>query len=96
MGRMMPRRVRAVWSLQKYLVNSAESPPSAGLRSEVSSFGPRMYCSYRKSGEAVGVITTHIDEILGCGGPHLLPKAGFISEKRSRELEYTWTWNLPR
>ena len=74
-------------SLHKYLANSAESLSSAGLRFAVSSLGPRMYFIFRKSGKAVGVITTHIDDISGCGEHDLLLRAWKFPEKRSGELK---------
>ena len=60
---------------RKSLGSCVESPPSVGLRIAASSFDPRMYSFFRKSGEAAGAITTHIDNILGCGEAGLLQKA---------------------
>ena len=57
--------------LRKDLVNSAESLFGAGLRFEVSSFGPRLYCIFQESGGAVGAIATHVDDISGRGEPDL-------------------------
>ena len=45
--------------LRKYLVNSAESPNTVGLKCRVSSFDPRGYFVSRIDGGAVGAITTH-------------------------------------
>ena len=59
-------------SLRKYLVASAGSLCSAGPRFELSSFGRRLYYFFRKSWGAVGAITTHIDNISGCGATDLL------------------------
>ena len=67
--------------LRKFLVGSAESLSSVGLLYEVSSFGPRMYFIYRKSGKAVGVIATRVDDISACGGPELLLELRFAPEK---------------
>ena len=54
-------------SLRKLLMNSAESQPSVGLRFEVSSFVPRLYFVYGRSGLAVRAIATHVDDISGRG-----------------------------
>ena len=73
-------------SLRKYLVNAAESPPSARLRLDVSSFDPCMYFIYRKSRKAAGVISTHTEDILWRDEPDLsLEERGFL-EKRFGEL----------
>ena len=69
------------------MVKSAESPYSAGPRSEVSSPDSRMYFIYRKLGTAVRVIATHIDDTLGRGEPDLELKARGFSEKRFGESE---------
>ena len=68
-------------SLHRHPANSAESLSSVGLRPEVSSFGPRVYFVYRESGRAVGVIATHIYDILGRGKPDLLPKVRRLLER---------------
>ena len=47
------------WPLQKYLVNSVKSPSSVRIRSEVSSFNPRLRRIFRESGGAGGAIATH-------------------------------------
>ena len=57
-----------------------------GLRSEVSLFGPRDYLVSQKLGGAVGAVTTHIDDISGCGEPDLLLKVRCILEKRFDKL----------
>ena len=53
--------------LCKFLANFAESLSRVGLLFEVSWFDPRMYFVYRGLGSAVGVLATHVDDILGCG-----------------------------
>ena len=73
--------------LRKYLVNSAESPSSVGFRFDVSSFAPRMYFVYRRSGSAVGVSTTHTGDISGCGEPDILSRARNFSQERFRKLK---------
>ena len=54
-------------ALRKYLSNNAESFKAVGLLYKVSSFGPRLYFLFGETDAAVGVFTTHIDDILGCG-----------------------------
>ena len=68
--------------LREYLVNSAESLPRLGLRFEASSSDPCLSYVFRKSGEAVGVIATRIDDILGCGEPDLQLEVRRFSGKR--------------
>ena len=72
--------------LRKYPVGAVDLPSSVGLRFEVSSFDPRMYLIFGKSGKAFGVITTHIDDILGRGEPDLLRRARGFPEKHSGKL----------
>ena len=48
-----------------YLANSAESFSGVGLRFEASSFDPRLFFVFRKSGGRVGAIATHIYDFLG-------------------------------
>ena len=74
-------------SLRQYSVNSVSSPSSVGLRFDVSSFGPRVFFIFRKSGKAVGEIATHIADMLGRGEPGLLLKARDFSGKCPGELE---------
>ena len=57
-----------------YLVDSAESLSSAGLRFEVSSFDPPPYYIFRESGSAVEAIATRKDDISCCGEPDFLLK----------------------
>ena len=78
--------LRFVGLMRKNLVNSVESPSRAGLRFEVSSFGPRLFYISRKSGGTVGAIAAHIADILGCGEPDLSLKARCVSEKRFGKL----------
>ena len=65
-------------------MNVVESPPNVGLKFEASS-----RISGIGEGEmegAVGAIDTHIDDIMGCSGPDLLPKARRIRENRLGKL----------
>ena len=79
--------VAAHRSRRKYVVNSAASLSSVGLRFEFPSFDPRMCFVPRGSGSAVGVSATHIDDILGRGEPEISPKARNSSGKRFGTLE---------
>ena len=54
-------------TLQKYLLNNDQSLKAVGLLYKVSSFGPCLYFIFDKTNAAVGVFTTHIDDIWGCG-----------------------------
>ena len=83
----MEPRFASPRSLQKYLVNSAESSPSGGPRFEASSCDPCLYFVLRKSGGAVGATTTQIDDISGCGEPGLQLKARRFLEKRFGKLK---------
>ena len=53
--------------LKRYLVTATDSLKAVDLRIEASKFHPCLFLVYRKGGLAVGVITTHIDDLLGCG-----------------------------
>ena len=63
-------------SLKRYLVNDVDSLKAADLRSEAPKFDPCLVCVYRRSGPAVGVITTHSDDFLGCGVQDISQKMG--------------------
>ena len=54
-------------TLRKYLLNSVESLKAVGLIYKGSSFDPCLYFIFDRNNVAVGVFTTHIDDILGCG-----------------------------
>ena len=58
---------------RNYVADSVESLPRGGLR---------QHSILRKSGEAVGEITTHADDVLGRGEPDLPLMARRFSEKR--------------
>ena len=53
-----------------------------GLRRKASTFDPCSFFVFRDQGQAVGAFTTHIDDILGCGEPDVLPKIRGFSEQR--------------
>ena len=69
------------------MVGAVESLSAVGLKYGVSSFDPRPYFVSRKSGGDVGAITTQIDDISGCGGPHLLLQARYFLGNRFGKLE---------
>ena len=52
---------------QKYLSNNDRSFKAAGLLYKVSPFDPRMYFIFDENNAAVGVFTTLLADILGCG-----------------------------
>ena len=54
-------------SLKRYLVDANDSLKAVDLRVETSTFDPCLFFVFQRSGKAVGVITTHIDDLLGCG-----------------------------
>ena len=74
-------------SLKKYVLNSEASMKIVGLRYRVSTFDPCLFSIFREAGCAVGVFATHIDDILGRGGPDVLAKIRAHSEKRFGELK---------
>ena len=57
-------------SLRKRPATSEDSPGKVGLRFEVLSSGPFPCFVFRMAGG--GAISTHIDDILGCGEPGVL------------------------
>ena len=61
-------------SLKRYLVNATDSLRAADLRLETFKFDPCLFFVFQRSGKAVGVIATHIDDLLGCGEKDVLPK----------------------
>ena len=74
-------------SLRKYPANPAESLSSVGLHFKASPFDPCVHFVYQKSGSAVGVNVTHIDDIPGPGEPDLSLKARSFLETRFGKLE---------
>ena len=74
-------------SLKKHLLESASSLESVGLRCEGSTFDPCLFFVYRGNGSAVGVFTTHIDDILGCGEDEVMTKLREFLEIRFGELK---------
>ena len=47
-----------------------------------SAFDPCLFFVFRDQGQAAGAFTTHIDDILGCGEPDVLPKIRRFPEQR--------------
>ena len=76
-----PRR-----SLRKFLVDSAESLASVGLRFKVTQFGPRAHFICRESEKAAGVVAAHIDGVSGRGEPDLFLEARGFYEDRFGKL----------
>ena len=62
-------------TLRAYLSNEAKTMRHAGLRLQLSSFGPHLNLFQRPAGRSAGAITTHIDEILGRRETHVLSSA---------------------
>ena len=55
-------------TLKRYLIDKKDSLKFANLKLEASKSDPCLFFARRSSGPAVGVITTHVDDLLGCGG----------------------------
>ena len=68
--------------LRKSVVNIAESPSSAGLKFDASSFDPFLCCLFRGSGGAIGAIASRYDDISGCEEPDLSLTVRRILENR--------------
>ena len=73
-------------SLKRYLLNSELSLRRVGLRRQASTFDPCLFFVLRDDGQAVGALTTHIDDILGCGEPDVLAKIRNFPGARFGEL----------
>ena len=68
--------------LKRFLVASKGSPKFVDLQLGASKFDPCLSFVYRRSGPSGGVITTHIDDLLGCGWKDLLEKMERVSASR--------------
>ena len=80
--------------LKRYLVNGTDSVEAVDLRMEASKFDPCLSLAYCRSGLAVGGITTHIDDLLGCGEQDILQRMEkFLSARfgRVKEQKDTFT-----
>ena len=73
-------------SLVRYLLNSDLSMKFVGLRRQASTSNPCLFFIFRNEGQAEGAFATHIDDILGCGEPDVLPKMRNFSVRRFGEL----------
>ena len=58
-----------------------------GLRRQASTPDPCLFFIIRCTGSAAGAFITHIDDILGCGEPDVLPKIRGSSGQRFGELK---------
>ena len=74
-------------SSKRHLLNSELSVKHVGLRCQAPTFDPCLFCVFRDQGQAVGAFTTHIDDVLGCGEPDVLPKLCQFSEQRIGDME---------
>ena len=70
-------------TLKRDLVKSDESLKLVGLRFATSTLGPCLCAILNGEGVAVGVFSTHIDDILGCGAPGVLERTRHYLEQRS-------------
>ena len=61
--------------------------PRGDLKFEASLLDPRLHFVFRLSGGVAGAITTHIDDILGCGEPDPSFQARLFPGKRFGELK---------
>ena len=71
-------------ALQRFLLRAEDSSALAALKFQVSTFGPRVYLVCRGSRSVAGTLTTHIDDVLGCGGPDTLLEARKYSARPYR------------
>ena len=74
-------------SLKRYSLNADLSVKNVRLRCQASTFGPCLFFVFRDPGQAVGVFTKHIDDILGCGEPDALPRIRDFSEQHSGTMK---------
>ena len=74
-------------SLTRYLVNATDSLKAVDLRVETSKFDPCLLFVFQKNSKAVGVITTRIDDLLGCGGTDVLPRMEKFSSIRFGQVK---------
>ena len=61
-------------SLKRHILNLGLFVKYVGLRRKASTFETCLLFVFRDRGQAVGAFATHIDDILGCGEPDVLPK----------------------
>ena len=68
-------------TLKRYLVKADESLKMVGLRFGTSTLDPCHYMVFNGEGEAVGVFSSHIDDISGCGAPGVLDRTRYFLEQ---------------
>ena len=73
--------------LKRYLLNEGAPPLAVDLRTEVSKFDTCLCFVFRRNCLAVGVITTHTDDLLGCGVSGVLNKIEKFLSTRSGPVE---------
>ena len=74
-------------SLKRYLAQHAVSVKMIGLKFTGSTLDPRLYLVCNKEDEAAGVVSTHIDDILGRGVPGVLERTRYFLEQRFGPLK---------
>ena len=78
-------------TLKRYLTQTEASLKLIGLRYQNSPLDPCLYSIYNQSEEPVGVFSTHIDDLLGCGVPGALERTRHFLEQRFGELKFQET-----
>ena len=73
--------------LKRYLLKNEASFQAVGLKYEVSNQDPCLYMVFNREGEAVGVFSSHVDDILGRGVPGVLERARYFSGQRFGALK---------
>ena len=74
--------LRALKKRAMWIMDSDVSVAKAGLQYRASSSDSFLYLVHRRAGGAAGAFTTHVDDILGCGGQDVLPKTQTLPEAR--------------
>ena len=74
-------------SLKRNLSNSELFVEKVGLRRQASTSDPCLFFVFRAQGQSVGALATHIDGILICGEPDVLPKLREFLEQRLGGME---------
>ena len=74
-------------TLKRYLVKSDGSLKLIGPRFETSTLDPRLYAVFNNEKVAAGALSTHIDDILGCGAPGVLERTRHYLERRFGALK---------
>ena len=74
-------------TLKRYLLQSETSLKLVGPRFEVSALDPCLSVVYNSEMEAAGVLSSHIDAIMGCGAPGVLDRTRYYLEQRLGPVE---------